>query len=1106
MRSNPPTRCRPSFLVVLVWLALPAAAAELGWYRFPALHGETLVFVSEGDLWTVPASGGTARRLTSHPGLESHPAISPDGQWLAFTGQLDGPEEVYVMPLAGGVPRRLSFEGGRALVRGWTPQGEVLYSSAQPWGAPWSRVLRAVHPQTLAQRELPLADANQGAFDGARLWFTRFGLELTGDHARGYVGGAAAQLWSWDGEGEAQRVLPELRASLHFPMPGASGLVVVSDRDGSDNLWRLDPASGQMQPLTTHTDFEVRQPYRHGERIVYQHGADLRIKDLGSGEDRIVPIRLAGDFEQRRERWIERPMEFLNAWRLAADGERVALTARGRAVLAGPGALRRVELAADPAHRLREATPSVDGRHVFAIFDASGENEIWRFPADGSAGAEPLTREGDAHRWRLSPSPDGRWLAHSDSRGRLWLTDLRDGSSRVIDRSPAGIDDAQADLAWSADGRYLAFARAGLRREVSQIWLYDTRDGRSQVLTSDRFPSYAPAFSPDGRWLYFLSDRNYRATPSNPWGDRNMGPMFDRRTQIFALALQPGLRFPFAPPDELAPAQDTPPADPPTAGASRGGRRQQAQPPSGEAETLPAVVWEGLSERLFEVPLPAGNYSQLAVDAQRLYFIESDIAPDARPALRTLAIGNEGARPETFAENVRSFELAAKVERIAWLTGDNTLFITERGARAPSDTARFQVRTGDWRLRIDPVAEWRQMYFDAWRLYRDFLFDRNLRGLDWVALRERYAALLPRIGDRHELDELLAQLNAELGVLHSQVRGGDYRTDRSAQAASFLGARFEAEPGGLRVLAILRGEPDLPGQASPLARPGVDVRAGDLIVAVNGRPVRREADLAQILTGQAGQQVLLELRRGAETLRAIVLPVAAAEETRLRYTDWVEGNRRRVEQAGSGRIGYLHLRAMGPADIAGFVRDFHAQFERDGLIIDVRRNGGGNIDSWIIGTLLRRAWAFWQTEGGTPYWNPQQAFRGHLAVLIDPLTYSDGETFAAGVKALGLGPLIGQRTAGAGVWLTGRHTLADRGVARVPEFPQFAIDGRWIIEGLGVAPDIEVENPPRATHAGEDAQLEAAITHVLARLAREPIPPLEAGPLAPRGVPAEDVR
>jgi tricorn protease len=1087
-----------SFAALLLALCLPLslAAAEPGYYREPTLHGDTLVFTAEGDLWTVPVSGGTARRLTSHVGEEAGAAISPDGRWIGFSASYEGAQEVYAMPLAGGEPKRLSFEGGRALVRGWSPQGELLYASEQSVGPSWYRVLRAVHPETGATRELPLADVDEAAFDAqGRLWFTRFGLALTQDNTRGYRGGAAAQLWRWDGRGEALRMAGDWQAAILRPLPWGEHLILLADAGEGAQLWSMASDGSDRRQLTAHDDFQMRGASLSEGRIVYQHGADLRLFDLASGEDRLIPIRLTSDFEQRRTRWLAEPLSFLTGTDFALNGERVAL--------AGTGALRRIELPLPGEARARAAVLSADGKSVFVIAHAEGEPEIWRYPADGSGAGEQLTRDGDGHRWNLYPSPDGKWLAHEDKRGRLWLLELGSGRNRMIDdgRSAGGSEQYGA-VVWSPDSRRLALVRPDSGRLLNQVMLHEVASGRTVALTSDRYESFAPAFSRDGRWLYFLSNRHFQASPSSPWGDRNLGPGFDRRTRVYAIDLVGGQRFPFLPPDELAPP----------AAAESGPDEGRAKGKSGEGSTALRIAWEGVQGRLFEVPLEPGNYRRLALDDKRLYLIDAGSGEGAKPELKTLAIGNDAPKPETFAPEVRDFALSGDGRKLWFIkhkdngAGAGDQYIVEAGAKAPAELAKFQVRVGDWRLPVEPVREWRQMYHDAWRLHRDFLFDAGLRGVDWPAMRDRYAALLPRLTERRELDDLLAQLSAELNVLHSQVRGGDVRRDREAAAPAFLGAEFEPVAGGLRLARIYRGDPELPSERGPLARPGLDLREGDVLRAVNGQPVATAADLALRLMQQAGQQVLLSLRRGQAELQAVVQPIAAGDEATLRYGEWVRERRERVEQASDGRIGYLHLRAMGGGDIASFARDFYGQFEREGLIIDVRRNRGGNIDSWVIEKLLRRAWAFWQRPEGKPYWNMQQTFRGHLAVLIDPLTYSDGETFAAGVKSLGLGPLIGQRTAGAGVWLSDRSRLADNGMARVPEFAQYGHDGRWLIEGLGVAPDIEVINPPHASWNGADAQLDAALQNVLQRLQQAPVdqPAPQAFPARPD--PARDVR
>lgn len=1079
---------RRSALVSLFALLLqPWSAALAGYFREPAIHGETVVFVAEGDLWSVPVGGGSARRLTTHVAEESRPAISPDGRWLAFSANYEGPQQVYVMPLAGGQPRRLSDEYGPALVLGWTPDGRVLYGTGHPGGLTGMRMVVSVAIDAGERGEYPLAEANDATLDdqGRWLYFVRFGLAVTGDQARGYRGGALSQLWRFDlREGrEAERIGPR-DGNLRRPIWSGGRLVVIADLDGRDNLWSLAPDGSDPKVLTQHRDFDVRSAHGHGDRIVYRLGADVHVLDLATGQSQRVDIRLPSDFDQRRVRWLERPLRYLESSAIAPNGERIVLTARGRTMLAGTGPLRRIEIAAPAGSRLGSAVLSPDGRHVYALCDASGEQEIWRFPADGSPGGEALTRDGDSRRWNLWLAPDGRHLAHDDKRGRLWLLDTESGRNRLIDDGGADGQEGYAELAWSPDSKHLAFVRQRRELSRSQIGLYTLASSRLDWLTSDRYHAYSPSFAPDGRWLWFLSEREFRLGNGSPWGDRNTGPQFDARSRIYGLALQADQRFPFQADDELSLA-------------ARAGERKDKDE-NGVDAALPAIELDGLAERLFEVPLPAGRLRALQAHRERLYYLEGG----GRGAdLKYLPIGNTEEQPTRVEGSVVDYGLSADGKklylRLAGGDDDDRFLIADTATKLPDDRSRVMVKLDDWRLRIDPQSEWRQMFADAWRMHRDHFYDEAMRGVDWAATRAQYEPLLARVSDRHELDDLLAQMMGELGALHSQVRGGEFREADDGAALASLGARLVPVEGGLRIEHILRGPPELPSERSPLATPGTDIRVGDVLVAVNGRPVASLRELAEALHHQAGRQVLLDLRRATVNRREVVVAVDRARDERLRYSDWVEASRARVEQAGGGRIGYLHLYAMGPNDMATFVREFYAQFDRDALIIDVRRNRGGNIDSWIIEKLLRRAWAFWQRPRGQPYTNMQQAFRGHLVVLTDALTYSDGETFAAGVQSLGLAPLIGTRSAGAGIWLSARNTLVDRGLARVSEFPQFGIDGEWLIEAVGVQPDIEVDNLPHATWKGDDAQLRAGIENLLQRLQTEPVPPLRPSAIPP---------
>ncbi|WLT30800.1 S41 family peptidase [Geothrix sp. PMB-07] len=1090
-----------SSLALALVLGAPAIGGD-AYVRFPATKGDQVFFTSEGDLWRAPLAGGKAVRLTTHASQEIRPAVSPDGKWLAFSGSYEGPQEVYVMPVEGGQPRRLTFQGLGCFVLGWTPQGQVLFSTQAEVGPSRATVVAMVDPATLTRTTLPLADANEACVDdsGKVLFFTRLGIHMTGDNVRNYRGGAAAEVWRYDLAGGKEAVKVPFSAPIKRPMVWKDRLIVVSDKDGCDNLWSMKFDGSDEKQLTHHKAWDVRAASLGDGRVAYQQGADLRVFDLATGKDRVVDVSLTSDFDQRRERLIKKPLEFLENTAFALSGERVVLTARGQVAVAGLNGLRRVDVALPAGSRAREATLSFDGKTVFAFSDATGEQQLWRFPADGAPGGKALTSEKGLTRVGLFPAPDGSSLAHTDREGHLWLLNPASGENKLIDTNPYG---GAQDVVWAQDGKTLAILRSNSTHHLGQILLHRVADGKQTVLTSDKYESHSPAFSPDGKWLYFLSERSFQVVNGSPWGDRNMGPYFDRRTKIYAIALQEGLHFPFEPKTEL----DTDAKEGKDAKASKEGKEGKDGKEAKEAKPeRPAIQWEGLAERLFEVPLAAGNYGRLQTDGKRLYFSERD---GRVTSVKTLEIGNSGPPAEVFAADVAGFDLSADGKKLLltkrgpggpFNPGSETFYIVEAGPKAPSDLSKAEVKLGDWAFPVVPQTEWKQMFEDAWRMHRGHFFDSRLRGLDWEAVRRKYEPLVARITDRAELNDLLGQMVGELGALHSQTRPGDQRFAQDGSAQAYLGGVFSRVATGYRLDHIYRTEAELPSEAAPLAKAGLGLKEGDVLTAVNGRPVLEVHDLAELLRNKAGQQVLLAFQRGTETLKPVVVQaIDGMRQANLRYSDWEEGLRHQVDQASHGKIGYLHLRAMGGGDINTFARDFYGQVDREGLILDVRRNNGGNIDSWVIEKLLRRAWAFW-TDGQGKYngTNMQQTFRGHLVVLVDEFTYSDGETFAAGIKALGLGPLVGRRTAGAGAWLTDSNTLVDRGQVRAAEWPQYHTkDGAWIIEGVGVAPDIEVVNPPKETYEGRDRQLETALKLLQDKLAKEPVAPLK-----PKGIPA----
>lgn len=1102
----------------------PQTQAISGFYRFPTLHQNQIWFTAEGDLWRASSTGGQAERITTHAGYETHPAVSPDGRWLAFVGAYEGAPDVHVMPTTGGPPKRLSWFGSRVQVWGWTPTGEVLATAPAVSGAPDIQ-LYAIDPASGRQRMLPVGQASDGAIsaDGRTLYFTRSGL-LRSDNARNYRGGAIARLWQIDLSNNTSEARPLIthEANHKRPLPytdaqGNTRIAFLSDRDGRFNLWSVNAAGGDLRQHTRNADFDIRHASLQSGRVVYALGADLHLVDLATDKDSRIDISLGGDFEHQRTRWLARPQDFLTETALAPDGERVALTVRGRIATAGPAGLRRAEAPLPPQARCREGQFSHDSKHVFALCDMSPQDEVevWRLPANGVGAPVQITHGATTQRLRVLPSPDGKWLAHLDKENKLWVTALTpNGAGRTKLVDGAGGLTRESHIAWSPDGRALAFVRPALPNDHDRLYLHRLGEGdaagRTEVLTSDRYEVRSPAFTPDGKWLYFISDRQFSAAVRHPWGDRNMGPFFDKRGKVYALALQPGLRFPFQPKDELASDKGEKPAAAASAAsapASPASAASSARPPKAaasapaQAASAARIVFDGLTQRLYEVPLPAGNFTDLRADGKRLYLLERESASDARRSLRTLSIDNNDPRPELYAADVQQVELTPDGKKMMVVRGSGEILLLDAAARLPAELARASVRWTDWPIAVEPRAEWRQIFADAWRMQRDHFYDAGLHGVDWRAVRRRYEPLVERLTDRAELNELLAQMVSELGLLHSQVYTADLRSGSDNIGLAFLGARYEKVDQGFRISAIYRGDAELPSTAPPLAAPGVNARVGDIITAVNGRSTKDQPSITPILRGQANHQVLLNLRRAdGSAAQTVVTPVDATREASLRYGDWETSRADRALQASSGRIGYLHLRAMGGEDIATFAREFYAHIQREGLIIDVRGNNGGSIDSWIIEKLLRRAWAFWQTRSpadGPPYSNMQQTFRGHLAVLVDETTYSDGETFAAGVQRLKLGTLIGRRTSGAGVWLSDSNRLVDNGLMRAAESGQFTLEGEWLIEGRGVTPDIEVDNPPRATSEGQDAQLDAAIAHLQKRMAEQPVPPAKA-PRYPR--------
>ncbi len=1073
-------------LVLFVCLAAVQAQQTRGYYRYPAIHGTTIVFTAEGDLWQAGIEGGAARRLTTHPGEETRAAFSPDGKTIAFSANYEGPTEVYTMPAAGGLPTRRTFEGLAAQVAGWTPDGKVLYSTRRYSTLPDAQLATIDGENHI--RLVPLSQASHGVYDpaGKTLFFTR--MPFQGSHAKRYKGGTAQKLWRFTPGAEAVPLTADYDGTSKEAMYWNGRVYFISDRDGTMNLWSMDENGRNLRQHTKHQGWDVQTASLSQGRIVYKLGADLRVYEIASGADRVVPIELASDFDHLRERWVKTPNEYGILSNLSHDGSKVVLISRGKVFVAPVKQGRFVEVAARKPARFRDARLLADGKSLIALSTESGEVEIWKVPANGVGDGERLTTDGAVLRWNVAPSPDGKWAAHSDKNNQLWLLEVATRQQKKIATSEHGGNSGAVfgALRWSPDSRWLAYVDTAPNQN-DRVYVYSVETGLSTAVTTDRYDNGQPSWSPDGKWLYFISDRALRSVVFSPWGSRAPDPYFDRSMKVYQLALRKGLRSAFEPADELHP--DTPEEKPSAGAPAEKDKEKKPEPPKVE------IDFDGIASRLYEVPAPAGNYAALNALAKRLCWINYDRANSEKSALECMDVANKGDKPETLMEGVTGYEVSGDGKKIL-IRKQNDLYVLDAAVKGdalknPKTLADARVDLKDWQFTVIPTEEYREMFLDAWRLHRDYFYDTKMHGVDWKAMRDKYLPLVDRVRDRQELSDLIAQLVSELSALHASVGGGDVRRGADQVGIASLGALLErdAQAGGYVIKHIYRSDPDRPDKLAPLAHPSVEAGEGDVVLAVNGRDTLSAADLSELLRNRAGKQVLLRLKPKGKTepRDVIVKPIPLEQENDLRYHEWEYTRRLAVEQSGAGQIGYVHLRAMGPNDIAQFAEYFYPVYNRQGLIIDVRHNNGGNIDSWILAKLMRKAWMYWQPRLGSPTWNMQYAFRGHMVVLCDERTASDGEAFAEGFRRLGLGKIIGTRTWGGEIWLSGGNRLVDGGIATAAEMGVYGPEGKWLIEGHGVDPDIVVDNLPNATFNGKDAQLEAAIAYLKGLIKEKPV-------------------
>ncbi|GAC1415944.1 MAG: S41 family peptidase [Candidatus Velthaea sp.] len=1053
---------------------------QQGYYRTPHISGDTVVFVNEDDIWTAPAGGGVARRLTTSAGECSLPRLSPDGSTIAYVSREEGQPEIAVMPAAGGPARRITFLDADALyISGWSHDGREIFFTSDA-RAPFVRETTAfaVPATGGAARSLHLGHAMSVAIDER-------GATLIGRNAvdparwKRYRGGTAGQLWiDPSGGGTFERLGADIRGNLVWPMWLRGRAFFLSDHEGIGNIYSCAPDGSDLQRHTDEREYYARFPSTDGARVAYACGADIVILDPRDGSVKRVGLETPSNAVQTGRRFVDAG-EFLEGFAPSPDGMSLGVVARGRAYAMPLWEEAVTEFGADDYSRRRKFVWMHDAKHAAYIDDGGGYERIAVEPADRSAPPHYVLGTSFGRITDLVASPVDDTLAFANHRHELYAI-APGGEPRLLDTGRAW---RVTDLSFSPDGRYLAYAWSPAQ-DTSIIRIADLSDDSVHDATAALRTDRAPAWDPEGQYLYFISTRDF-----NPVYDALQFDLsFPQAMRPFVATLRRGVANPFVPkPAPIHRAKD----------------EDEAEEDERSPKLAIAIDFAGLPQRILGFPVEEGHYEQIAGVKGRAVFSQfpvRGIRPNAAPVDdehggMLLAYDFEQQRSGVLASDIDEFALAADGRSLVYASREKLRVIDasaelsddEEELKPPSEMNRRSgwLDLGRISVPVEPRAEWNQMFAEAWRLQREHFWDESMSGVDWDAVFRLYSSLLPRLRTRGELSDLIWEMQGELGTSHAYEWGGDFRVPPQYKRG-FLGADYHFEPaaGGYVITRIYRGDSWDRELDSPLAEPGVDVVTGDVIVAIGGRELSSDVTPDALLVNQAGRVVTLTIVRDGVRRR---VPVHALRDERLlRYRAWVDENRRVVHERTGGKVGYVHVPDMGPWGFAEFHRGFLSEFDRAGLIVDVRYNRGGHVSPLLLEKLARKRVGYDISRYGPPVPYPPESVAGPVVALTNQFAGSDGDIFSHCFKLYGLGPLIGMRTWGGVVGINPYHRLVDGTLTTQPEFSFWFVDVGWSVENHGTDPDIEIDIAPHDARNHVDAQMEKALDMIGAAMKDHP--------------------
>ncbi|MEM8984496.1 MAG: PDZ domain-containing protein [Pseudomonadota bacterium] len=1058
--------------VVTTLLLIAAAAAnadDTRLLRFPDIHNDQVVFVYAGDLYVASTNGGAATRLTSHDGLELYPKFSPDGSTIAYSAEYNGTRQVYVIPTAGGSPRQLTWynDVGAMPPRGgtdyrvldWTRDGNnvLVRANRLPWGPRMGRYhLVPVTGGDETPLEIPEGGGGMFSPDGTKVVYTPIDREFR--TWKRYRGGRAQDVWIYDLENSTSTQLTTDPGTDQQPVWVGDEIFFTSDRDYTLNLYRYTPTGPEA--VTTHEDFDVLWASAGPNAVVYENGGWIYRFDPATGESRKLSISVGGDRPATMPRVVE-AAKFIEYADLSPAGKRVLVTARGElfSAPASDGPIR--NLSRTPSAREVGASWSPDGKQLAYLSDASGEYELWVRPV-GGGDARQVTDDGAI--WRFTPvwSPDSTMLMFGDKTQRLNIVNVANGRVRVVDTSARN---DITDYSWSPDSRFVTYIKNN-DLGIGNVWIYALGNSQAVQVTSAMTNEREPVFDPAGRYLYFLSSRDQDLQFSSI----EFNYMVTNSTRVYAAQLnaeQPALFLPKS--DEV----------------SGGGDANEDGADTDSNDTV-SIDFTGIEDRVVALQKSGGNYSNLAATTKGPVYVAAQ-----NGSSKVVMFDLSDEKESTVLNGVGNFSLSGNGQKVLF-SANGKLGIADLAPK--QDASKGHLDLDNMEVRIDPQVEWQQMYVDGWRILRDWFYDPNMHGQDWDAIRAKYAPLVEHVAHRVDLDYIFGEIAGEMNAGHIYVQSGD-QPSVERRDGGLLGGEFKRDGDAYRITKIFPGEAWQTAFYSPLDAPGVNVSVGDYVLAVNGVSAANVQNFYQLLENTGGDVVTLTVndRPSARGSRDVMVKTVTSER-QLRYLDWVLDRARRVDELSNGRIGYVHLPNTANDGNRELFKRFLPQMNKDALIIDDRYNGGGFIPDRMIEIVSRRPLNYWKQRGIDPLATPTFSHTGPKVTLINGYSASGGDAFPYYFKQLGLGPLIGTRTWGGLIGISGNPSLADGGSILASTFRFMDTDNQWAVENEGVAPDIEIVDRPELVAAGQDPTLEEAVRYLLAELDKNPPQEVKAPP------------